>query len=287
MSSAAKQKYKIARRAEMREDYTIDQIWEDYSAEDHALWRELFRDVSQLIEGRACSEYIDGLREFGDLIGEEGVPEFNRLSEVLDKKTGWSIVAVPGAIPGEVFFSHLANRRFPVTDWIRSREQMEYLQEPDAFHDIIGHVPLLLNPVFADYMEAYGRGGLKAMGLKGIRNIGRLYWYTVEFGLIKSKRDQDELRIYGAGILSSTKEIKYSLYSQEPNRIGFDVMRMMQTDFHITDVQQVYFVIESFEQLFDATRVDFSKYYEALRGKEAYTPQDVLPTDTLIEARSL
>ena len=283
MTSEAKQKYKIERRAEMRDDYTIDQKWDDYSPEDHAVWRELFTDVSKYIEGRACSEYIDGLKEFGDLIGAEGVPQFDRLSDVLDKKTGWRIVAVPGAIPGDVFFGHLANRRFPVTDWIRSREQMEYLQEPDAFHDIVGHVPLLLNPIFADYMEAYGRGGLKAKGLKGITNIGRLYWYTVEFGLIRSKRDQDQLRIYGAGILSSTKEMVYSLQSNKPNRIGFDVMRMMQTDFNITDLQEVYFVIDSFEQLFDATRVDFSKYYEALRGKTPHTPQDVLPTDTIFK----
>jgi phenylalanine-4-hydroxylase len=282
MTAEAKQKYKIARREEMRADYTIDQRWEDYSDDDHAIWRELFEQVSKSIEGRACREYIEGLKEFGDLIGAEGVPKFDRLSDVLDKKTGWRIVAVPGAIPGSVFFNHLANRRFPVTDWIRSREQMGYLQEPDAFHDITGHVPLLLNPVFADYMEAFGKGGVRAKDLGGLIYLGRLYWYTVEFGLIKSKRDHNQLRIYGAGILSSTEESRYSLESHKPQRVAFNMERMMRTDFHITDLQELYFVVDSFEQLFEATQEDFASYYEKLAGSDAYTPQDKVADDVII-----
>lgn len=273
------QKYKMQLRENMRPDFTIDQQWDNYTAADHALWRELYAQQSKLMPGRACSEFIDGLKQMG--MGE-GVPRFDQLSELLMKRTGWQVVAVPGAVPGDVFFEHLANRRFPATDWIRTREQMGYLKEPDVFHDIYGHVPLLIDPVFADYMQAYGLGGLKAKALKGITNIGRLYWYTVEFGLIKSKRDDNELRIYGAGILSSSEETLYSLNSPVPKRVAFDIKRMMRTDFHITNVQELYFVINDFEQLFDATRPDFTPYYEALRGQSAYQPTDDVPGDRLI-----
>lgn len=273
------QKYKIQLRENMRPDFTVDQRWDHYTASDHAIWKELFQRQSKLMPGRACSEFIDGLKQLK--IADE-VPCFDQLSEILMKRTGWQVVAVPGAVPGDIFFEHLANRRFPATDWIRTREQMGYLEEPDVFHDIYGHVPLLINPVFADYMQAYGRGGLKAKALKGIVNLGRLYWYTVEFGLMKSKRDDGELRIYGAGILSSSKETVYSLKSPVPQRLAFDVKRIMRTDFHITDLQKLYFVIDDFEQLFDATRPDFAPYYEELRGQPAYQPIDTVPGDRLI-----
>lgn len=270
----SKQKYKIALREGMRPDYTIDQRWDNYSKEDHAVWRELFNNLMKMLPGSACNEFMDGLNEL-QIVADE-VPKFEELNKVLGAKTGWEIVAVAGAVPGSVFFDHLANRRFPATDWIRSREQMEYLEEPDVFHDIFGHVPMLMNPIFADYMAAYGRGGVKAKNLKGIRKIGRLYWYTVEFGLINTP---EGMRIYGAGILSSTKEAKYSLDSDIPNRIGFDVKRIMQTDFNITDLQELYFVIDDFEQLFDATRPDFTPYYAELQGKEMLHPRRVLDTD--------
>lgn len=273
------QKYKMELRANMRPDFTIDQQWNNYTPADHALWRELFDRQSKLMPGRACSEFIDGLKQ---LNMADGVPRFDQLSELLMQRTGWQVVAVPGAVPGDVFFEHLANRRFPATDWIRTREQMGYLKEPDVFHDIYGHVPLLIDPVFADYMQAYGLGGLKAKALKGITNIGRLYWYTVEFGLIKSKRDNNELRIYGAGILSSSEETVYSLTSPAAKRVAFDIKRMMRTDFHITDLQELYFVIDDFEQLFDATRPDFTPYYDELRGLAAHQPTDDVPGDRLV-----
>lgn len=279
LEPTAQQKYKIELRENMRPDYTIDQRWDNYSAADHAIWRELYARQSKLMPGRACSEFIDGLTQ---LDMSAGVPRFDQLSDILMKRTGWQVVAVPGAVPGDVFFEHLANRRFPATDWIRTREQMGYLQEPDVFHDIYGHVPLLIDPVFGDYMQAYGLGGLKAKALKGITNLGRLYWYTVEFGLIKSKRDNDELRIYGAGILSSSEETVYSLTSPKPQRVAFDIKRMMRTDFHITDLQELYFVIDDFEQLFDATRPDFTAYYDELRGQPAHKPTDRVEGDRLI-----
>lgn len=273
------QKYKLQLRENMRPDFTVDQRWDHYSAADHAIWRELFDRQLKLMPGRACSEFIDGLKQ---LQMAEAVPRFDQLSEILMKRTGWQVVAVPGAVPGHIFFEHLANRRFPATDWIRTREQMGYLKEPDVFHDIYGHVPLLIDPIFADYMQAYGQGGLKAKALKGIVNLGRLYWYTVEFGLMKSKRDDGELRIYGAGILSSSEETVYSLTSSRPKRVAFNVKRIMRTDFHITDLQELYFVIDDFEQLFDATRPDFTSYYDELRGQPSYKPTDAVPSDRLI-----
>lgn len=274
---ADKHKYKIELRAGMRPDFTIDQQWENYSADDHAVWREQFHGLEKLLPGRACKEFLAGLDELG--IAADGVPHFDRLSDIMEKKTGWRIVAVPGAVPGEIFFEHLANRRFPVTDWMRNRSNMAYLQEPDCFHDIFGHVPLLVNPVFADYMEAYGKGGLRAMQLKGIKKIGRVYWYTVEFGLIQT---DEGLRICGAGILSSPKESVYALESDKPSRVRFDLKRVMQTDFHITDLQEIYFVIDSFESLFEATYQDFAPIYAELQGKPVYRPQHLLPTDEVI-----
>lgn len=273
------EKYKISRREDMRADYTIDQKMENYTDDDHAVWRELFDRQMKLLPGRVCDEYWEGFDTLGVASGA-GIPDFEKLSDIMEAKTGWRIVAVPGAIPIGPFFQHLANRRFPVTEWIRSREEMDYLEQPDCFHDIFGHVPLLVNPVFADYMEAYGKGGLKAMEQGAVKYLGRLYWYTVEFGLIRAK--DGSFRIYGAGITSSKTESVYAVESDVPNRIGFDVMRMMQTDFTITSLQEVYFVIDSFEQLFEATLPDFTPYYEQLKGSKAYTPQDILPSDRVL-----
>jgi len=259
------------------DDYVIDQGWDAYTAEDHAIWRTLFERQSTLLPDRACREYLDGLAATG--AAADGIPRFEKASEILERATGWRIVAVAGLVPDDVFFWHLANRRFPVTNWIRTPEQMDYLQEPDVFHDFFGHVPVLINPVFADYMCAYGRGGLKALRLGALPYLARLYWYTVEFGLIRSG---DGLRIYGSGIVSSRTESVYCLESPKPNRIAFDLMRIMQTDYKIDDLQAVYFVIDDFQQLFDATRPDFTPYYEALRKKPELTPETVLDTDISI-----
>jgi phenylalanine-4-hydroxylase len=259
------------------DDFVIDQGWERYTAEDHAIWRRLFERQSALLRGRACKEYLDGLAATG--AAAVGIPHFERASEILQRATGWRIVAVAGLVPDDVFFWHLANRRFPVTNWIRAPEQMDYLQEPDVFHDFFGHVPVLMNPVFAEYMRAYGEGGLKALRLDALRYLARLYWYTVEFGLI---RGDDGLRIYGSGIVSSRTESVYCLDSAEPNRIAFDLLRVMQTDYRIDDLQAVYFVIDDFQQLFDATRPDFTPYYARLRERPDLAPETVLPSDFLI-----
>ena len=197
-------------------DYTVQQPLHLYTEQDHQTWRTLYARQAQLLNGRACDEYLRGLQQLR--MSHERVPDFNELNDILRAHTGWQIVAVNGLVPDEVFFDHLANRRFPCTWWMRRPEQMDYLQEPDCFHDVFGHVPLLINPVFADYMQAYGEGGLKAERLQVLPMLARLYWYTVEFGLIQTA---DGLRIYGAGIVSSKAESLYSLDSDVPHRVGF------------------------------------------------------------------
>ncbi len=263
------------------DDCVIEQGWADYTELDHAVWRRLFERQTKLLPGRACAEYVEGLGALG--VAAAGIPEFERLSDILERATGWRIVAVPGLVPDDVFFEHLASRRFPATNWIRRPEQMDYLQEPDAFHDVFGHVPVLMNPVFADYMQAYGRGGLKALRLGALGKLARLYWYTVEFGLI---RTPEGLRIYGSGIVSSHGESLYCLEDPSPNRILFDLMRVMRTEYRIDSFQECYFVIDSFDQLFEATRPDFTAYYQVLERLADVEPGRVLPEDRLFEPQA-
>lgn len=251
----------------------VEQPWDSYTTTDHEVWDELFTRQRALLRSRACAEFMEGVERFG--LGEGGIPKFSDINAVLSEATGWELVAVEGLLPDEVFFDHLANRRFPVSWWIRKPDQLDYLSEPDLFHDLFGHVPLLLNPVFADYMQAYGRGGMKAfaLGPDALMNLTRLYWYTVEFGLINTP---DGMRIYGAGIVSSKGESIYSLDSDAPNRIGFELERVMSTRYRIDTYQQSYFVIDSFEQLFEATTPDFTPIYARLASQPARAARDVL-----------
>lgn len=265
-------------KQEPRDDFTIDQNWDHYTAEEHGVWKTLFHRQAEILKGRAVQEFIDGIDGLG--VAADAIPDFRRLNDILMAATGWRIVAVPGLVPDAVFFDHLANRRFPSTCFIRTPDQLDYLEEPDVFHDVFGHVPLLMNPVFADYMEAYGKGGLKALGLDALPYLARLYWYTVEFGLI---RTPEGLRIYGSGIVSSKGESVYSVEDPTPNRLGFELMRVMRTNYRIDDYQETYFVIDSFEQLFDVTvEPDFTPLYAELRELGDLQPGDVLPTDKVI-----
>ncbi|WP_354686892.1 phenylalanine 4-monooxygenase [Cupriavidus necator] len=261
----------------LRPDFTIEQPVHRYTSTDHAIWRKLYERQASMLQGRVSDEFLQGLATLG--MEKDRVPDFDQLNETLMRATGWQVVAVPGLVPDEVFFDHLANRRFPASWWMRKPEQLDYLQEPDCFHDVFGHVPLLINPVFADYMEAYGKGGLKAAGMGALDMLSRLYWYTVEFGLIRTPQG---LRIYGAGIVSSQGESVYSLDSASPNRIGFDVRRIMRTRYRIDTFQKTYFVIDSFEQLFDATRPDFAPLYQELRAQPTLGAGDVVPGDQVI-----
>jgi len=256
----------------------VEQPWSSYSAVDHQVWATLFKRQRELLPGRACAEFLETQDAMG--MGADTIPKFAALNVQLRAKTGWELVGVEGLLPELTFFDHLANRRFPVTWWIRKPEQLDYLAEPDLFHDLFGHVPLLMNPVFADYMQAYGQGGVKAHGIgpDALAQLTRLYWYTVEFGLIKTA---EGLRIYGSGIVSSKGESVHCLDSAAPNRIGFDLLRVMRTRYRIDTYQKTYFVIDSFEQLFDATRPDFAPYYNQLAKQETIPAGDVLATDTV------
>ena len=258
-------------------DYTVQQPLHLYTEQDHQTWRTLYARQAQLLNGRACDEYLRGLQQLR--MSHERVPDFNELNDILRAHTGWQIVAVNGLVPDEVFFDHLANRRFPCTWWMRRPEQMDYLQEPDCFHDVFGHVPLLINPVFADYMQAYGEGGLKAERLQVLPMLARLYWYTVEFGLIQTA---DGLRIYGAGIVSSKAECLYSLDSDVPHRVGFDLRRILRTEYKIDDVQKTYFVIRDFAQLFDQTRADFTLIYDELKALPSFSADQIQVGDPIV-----
>lgn len=248
----------------------------DYPAVDHDTWGKLYQRQRELLVGRACQEFLQAQDAMG--MTPHHIPRFDELNEVLGNTTGWALIGVEGLLPELEFFDHLANRRFPVTWWIRRPEQIDYIAEPDLFHDLFGHVPLLMNPVFADYMEAYGRGGVKAHGIgaEALQHLTRLYWYTVEFGLINTS---EGLRIYGAGIVSSKGESLYSLESPAPNRIGFELERIMRTRYRIDTYQKTYFVIDSFEQLMDATAPDFTPIYARLDAQEAIPAGDVRESD--------
>jgi phenylalanine-4-hydroxylase len=256
------------------EDYLVEQNWARYGADQHAVWRLLFERQQRLLQGRACREYLDGLDDLGVAAG--GIPDFRGLSKILEPATGWRIVGVPGLVPDDVFFALLARRRFPSTCFIRRRDQLDYLQEPDVFHDVCGHVPMLMNPVFADYMQAYGEGGLKALMLGHLEHLARLYWYTVEFGLLATPQG---LRIYGSGILSSSGESVYCLDDPRPNRLRFDLRRVMRTQYHIDRYQETYFVINEFEELFAATRPDFAPIYREIAALPEIAADAVLPEE--------
>jgi phenylalanine-4-hydroxylase len=260
-----------------RADGTIEQEWSRYTADEHARWRLLFSRQAQLLRDRATPEFIAGLDKLG--VAADGIPDFRRLNDVLERATNWRIVAVPGLVPDETFFEHLANRRFVSTCFIRGQHQIDDIAEPDVFHDIYGHVPLLVHPVFADYLQAYGQGGLKALRLGSLQQLARLYWYTVEFGLIRTAAG---LRIYGSGIVSSKTESIYCLEDPRPHRIGFDLKRIMRTEYQIDRFQDCYFVINDFQQLFDATGPDFTPIYAELAAQPDIASDIVLPSDRLI-----
>lgn len=266
---------KLSKAPDAAADWTLPQRWADYTPQEHAMWDQLFARQSAMLPGRAVPEFIQGL----DILrmSKPGIPDFDELSERLMAATGWQVVAVPGLVPDEVFFDHLANRRFVAGRFIRTPQQFDYLQEPDVFHDVFGHVPLLADPVFADYMQAYGAGGLRAAGKGVLANLARLYWYTVEFGLI---RRAGELKLYGAGILSSYGESIFALDDASPNRIGFDLERVMRTNYKIDDYQQSYFVIDSFESLLATTlNTDFGPIYDALASQTDLGTSDVIDSD--------
>jgi phenylalanine-4-hydroxylase len=257
-------------------DWTIPQRWADYSAGEHAVWKVLYERQTALLRGRACNEFVTGMHALP--IAADRIPDFEQLSEVLLRHTGWQIVAVPGLVPDEVFFEHLAHRRFPSGQFIRRADQLDYLEEPDVFHDVFGHAPMLMNPVIADFIQAYGEGGLRAQRLGTLPLLARVYWYTVEFGLLKQS---DGLRIYGSGIASSRTESVFSLDDDSPHRIVFDLERVMRTRYRIDDFQECYFVLDRLDDLLELAHIDFAPMYGRVQRKDEIEPGQLLPEDRI------
>jgi phenylalanine-4-hydroxylase len=260
-----------------RADWTIDQGWAAYTPQEHAVWKTLFERQTRLLPGRACDEFVAGMRDLP--IGPEQIPDFHQLNEVLMQRTGWQVVAVPGLVPDEVFFEHLANRRFPSGNFIRKPQQLDYLEEPDVFHDVFGHVPMLMNPALADYIQAYGQGGLRAQGLGKLHQLARVYWYTVEFGLVAEGQG---LRIYGAGIASSATESVFALDSASPHRVAFDLPRVLRTRYVIDDFQRNYFVIRNLDELLELAQIDFLPLYEQASGLPEFEAGELAAGDRVL-----
>jgi phenylalanine-4-hydroxylase len=271
----------MAHRQPAASDWTIDQAWNAYGADEHQVWTTLYERQKEILPGRACDAFLRGLDALD--LHRGGIPDFERINPELERLTGWRVVAVPGLVPDEIFFDHLAHRRFPAGRFIRKPQELDYLSEPDVFHDVFGHVPMLTDPVFADYMQAYGEGGLRAGRLEHLHHLARLYWYTVEFGLLATPGG---LRIYGAGIVSSKAETLFSLADPLPNRLRFDLERVMRTPYRIDDFQLTYFVVPSLEALRDATLADFAPLYARLRGAPDLPIAQILPSDEAMVAPS-
>jgi phenylalanine-4-hydroxylase len=279
IESDPKQRFRNAQR---NPDFTIDQDWTSYSAAEHHRWDRLFKRSRAILQGRACHEFIAALNVLE--LSQSGIPHMERLSDRLEKLTGWRVVPVSALVPDEVFFNHLANRRFPAGAFIRPEPEMDYLEEPDIFHDVFGHVPLLANPVYANFMQAYGEGGQRAMRLGHLPNLARLYWYTVEFGLMQTNRG---LRIIGAGIMSSYTESVFALESDSPNRVAFNLERVMRTKYIIDDFQQTYFVIDSFDKLLEECYQDFGPLYERIGVASDIDAHELLDGDNVLSKGTL
>ncbi|EIZ80667.1 phenylalanine-4-hydroxylase [Novosphingobium sp. Rr 2-17] len=254
------------------DDYTVGQDWHAYTPAMHDRWRRLYARQSALVETHACASYRAGLAK---LNCAQGIPQFGDANAVLSAETGWRLVAVPGFIPDAVFFDHLAHRRFPVTRWLREEHELDYLAEPDVFHDFFGHVPMLLTPAIADFLELYGKAGARAIEMGALDLLARLYWYTIEFGLV---REDGELRVFGAGILSSAAETRFAIEDRDVLRLPFDPVRVMRTGYMIDAFQKTYFVLESLPQLIDdLVGMDFAPLYRTWRNDAPLPAGELLP----------
>jgi phenylalanine-4-hydroxylase len=260
-------------------DWTMPQAWHRFTGDDHATWDKLVARQSGALDGLACEAFLAGMDIL--LLSKPGIPDFTELNPRLQAITGWRIVAVPGAIPNDAFFHHLSERRFPAANFLRSADSLDYSEEPDMFHDLFGHLPMLTDPVFADFMVAYGRAGLRAQTMDAADYLGRLYLHTVEFGLVKEKGG---LRGYGAGLLSSYAETVHALTSPDVRRIAFDLARVMRTEYLFDEFQRGYFVIDSFEHLLKVTaETDFDPIYQQLRHEPPLAPGAAWAGDILVE----
>jgi phenylalanine-4-hydroxylase len=256
-------------------DWTMDQGWGDFTQAQHELWGRFIRQQSQRIAPHASERFVSGLETLN--LAAEGIPDHRHLNRRLKASTGWTVVAVPGAIPNQAFFGHLAERRFPVANFLRNAESLDYSEEPDMFHDLFGHLPMLTDPVFADFMQAYGEAGLRASRVGGEALLGRLYLHTVEFGIVAEAKG---LRGFGAGLLSSLSETVHALSGPNVRRLQFDLRRVMRTGYLFDSFQKEYFIIESFEQLLaEMEHADLSALYQELEPLGLLEPGDDAPGD--------
>jgi phenylalanine-4-hydroxylase len=262
------------------DDWTVPQAWERFTALEHRTWDRLYARQSEMLRGRAVEAYhrsLDILK-----LSRPGIPDFDELNERLHAVTGWTVVAVPSRVPNHIFHGHLAERRFPAGNFIRSPDQLGYLREPDVFHDVFGHVPLLAQPDWADFIQEMGKLGLKACEAGTISRLAQLYWYTVEFGLC---REHGQLRIYGAGIVSSYDESIHALESPHARRLEFDLRRLLRTRYRINHFQQVYFVIDHFKDLLDVIRnADVPGLLAEMEDENDFEPLEMLPGDRPVVA---
>jgi len=263
---------------EAADDFTVPQDWDSYSPEAHERWRRLYAAQSALAQRHAAPQFLAGLSK---LDCAAAIPRFEETNAVLGRATGWQLVAVPGFIPDEWFFDHLAHRRFPVTRWLREEHELEYLVEPDVFHDFFGHVPMLLDLRMAGFLEAYGRAGERAMAMEALDMLARIYWYTVEFGLV---RDGADLKVFGAGIVSSAAETVYAATDPDALRLPFDPVRIMRTAYSIDSFQRNYFVLDSLDQLIGSlVDLDFGPIYERWRDEPPLPAGQLRPGETAFE----
>jgi phenylalanine-4-hydroxylase len=224
----------------------MDQDYQKYSKADHSMWKQLFERQMEVLPAIASQTYLDGIEKVGFVA--DHIPDFNQETNPrLKALTNWQVYVVPGLIPHKEFYTHLSKREFPASTWLRKPEQLEYLEEPDMFHDTFGHVPLLSNQPFCDFIEHLSHVALRFIGNeRALEQLSRVYWYTVEFGLI---RESGALKIYGGGIISSPGESAYCLMDKVP-KLNFTVARLLATPYHIDRYQEHYFVIDSYEQLY-------------------------------------
>lgn len=255
-------------------DYVVAQDYDRYTGDEHRRWALLLDRQRRLARTHAAQAFLEGLDALA--LGPR-LPRLEQASAVLRRASGWELVAVPGLIPEREFFAHLSARRFPVTVWLRDPDEMDYLSEPDLFHDFFGHVPLLTDPHYARFIELYGKAGARALELGGLGMLARLYWYTIEFGLIEGPGG---LRCFGAGILSSAGETRHALTSPAPLRLRYDLRRVLRTDYLIDDYQRTYFVVRSFEELVrSAVETDFAPLYAAHAADQGIAPGAAVPGD--------
>lgn len=235
------------------DEWYVAQDWSTYTVRDHSTWRNMYARMEHVLQGRICDEFLAGLNALN--LPSHEIVKFEQLSFHLSQATRWQYIAVSGFIPTDIFFYLLANRRFPSSRFMRDPDGLTYQELPDIFHDVYGHAPLLINPVIADFMQAFGRAGVATKSERKRLMLSRLYWFTVEVGLVAH---QDGLRVFGAAIASSEKETMFCLHDKSPNILKFDHKRIMRTPYSMYDLQETYFVIDSLEALLALSRDNFA-----------------------------